>query len=114
MLNTIYEGSTEERIIPPSPIVQQSLAGQGLLICEDLRSHSDTPHSVAIPRRMITPNQRPLPDNIKNSQETGTYVSAGYETTIPASEQSADPRLRPRGHWDQKVILCYGLRNKRH
>jgi hypothetical protein len=63
---------------------------------------------------VIRPKQRPLPDIIQQSQETGIYVSAGYEPTIPASEQSADPHLRPRGYRDRQVTLCYGLRNKQY
>jgi hypothetical protein len=33
---------------PPPPMAQQPLVGQGLLIIEALRSHSDTPHSVGL------------------------------------------------------------------
>jgi len=31
-----------------SPMVQRPLVGQGLLIIETSRSHSDTPHSVGL------------------------------------------------------------------
>jgi len=34
--------------LPPPPMGQQSLVGQGHLIIQDSRSHSDTPHSVGL------------------------------------------------------------------
>ena len=33
---------------PPAPVVQQHLLGQGRLIIEVSRSHSETPHSVGL------------------------------------------------------------------
>ena len=37
---------------------------------------------------MITPSQRPLPDNTQHSQETDIHVSpAGFEPAIPAGER---------------------------
>ena len=34
--------------LPPRPIAQQPLVGQGLLVIEASRFHSDTPHSVGL------------------------------------------------------------------
>jgi hypothetical protein len=36
---------------------------------------------------MISPSQRPLPDNTQLSQETGIHVPAGFEPPILASER---------------------------
>jgi len=43
-------------------MTQQPLAGQGLLIIEASRPHSDTPHSVRLSPRVINPTRRPLLD----------------------------------------------------
>jgi len=36
---------------------------------------------------VISPSQRPLPDNTKHSQQTDIHAPARFEPTIPASEQ---------------------------
>ena len=36
---------------------------------------------------MISPTQRPLPDNTRDSQYTDIHVTAGFEPVIPASER---------------------------
>jgi len=64
-------------------MAQQSPVGQGLLIIEASRSHSDTLHSI----RVISPTQRPLPDNKQHSQEKKSMPTAGFEPEIPASEE---------------------------
>jgi hypothetical protein len=53
--------------------------GQGLLITEASLSHSDTPHS-----------QRPLPDNIQQSQETDFHSLGGIRTRNPSKPAAAD------------------------
>ena len=63
---------------------QQPPVGQGLLIIETSRWHSDTPHSVG---RHWTSDQHdvePLPDNTQHSWKT-TMPPAGFEPTIPVS-----------------------------
>jgi len=42
-----------------SPVAQQPLADQGLVIIEALRSHSDTTHLVGFSGRVIIPTQGP-------------------------------------------------------
>jgi hypothetical protein len=68
----------------------QTLVGQGPLIIEASRSHSNTPHS---PGRVISPTQRTLPDNTQRSQETtNIHVPAGFEPVIQqASERRSPP-----------------------
>ena len=71
---------------PPPPV------GQGLLIIEASRSHSDSAHSVGL---LWTSDQ---PDagtstwqNTTLTRDEGSRPAAGFETTIPASE-------RPQNH----------------
>jgi hypothetical protein len=71
----------------------QPLVGQGLLMAEDLRSHSETLHIDRIPLDEWPARSRdlyPLPDNTKRSQQTVIHARGGIRAT-------ADPRLRLRG-----------------
>jgi hypothetical protein len=52
--------------------------------------------------RVISPTQRPLPDNTKHTQVTDIHVSDGIGTRNPSKRAAADPRLRPRGHQDRQ------------
>ena len=72
--------------------------------------------------RVISPTQRPLPDNTQHSQETDIHATSDIRTRNPSKRVAADPNLRRRGHWDrqlavkfdlfcsQKRILCWWLR----
>jgi hypothetical protein len=60
-------------------------------------------------------SQRPLPDNTQHSQETDIHALVGIRTHNPSKRAAADPRLRPRGHWDRpltydptKTFTVYG------
>ena len=60
--------------------------GQGLLLHEVSWSHTTTHHSrYDSSGRMISPSQRPLPDNTQHSQQT-SMPPLGFETTISADE----------------------------
>ena len=59
--------------------------GQGLLIVEASRSHSDTPHSVGLPWTSDQPDVET--STSQHSQQTAIYAPAGFEPAIPASEQ---------------------------
>ena len=48
---------------------------------------------------MISPSQRTLPDN--TTLTTDIDVRGGIRTRIPSKRAAAEPRLRPRGHWDR-------------
>jgi hypothetical protein len=41
---------------------------------------------------VISPTQRPLPDNIQHSQETDIHAPCGIRTRDPSNEVAADPR----------------------
>ena len=79
---------------PPAPPV-----GQGL-IHEVPRSHTTTHHSRQDSSgRVISPSQRPLPDNTQQSQQTNIHAPGGIRTHNLSRRAAADPRLRRRGHW---------------
>jgi len=47
--------------------------------------------------RVISPKQRPLPDNTQHSQETNIHALGGIRTRKPSIRAAADPR----GHCDR-------------
>jgi len=76
-------------------LAQQPPAGQVIIIREVSRSHTTTHHSRQdSSERVISSSQRPLPDNTQH-------------TDRPQSQQraAADLQLRPRGHWDPRILL---------
>jgi hypothetical protein len=80
------------------------LAGQGLLVIDGPRSHWDTPHSVGLSGRVISPTQGPLPDNTHHPQETAIRAPGGIWTRNPSKRAAVDPRLGLHGHWGQHKI----------
>jgi hypothetical protein len=71
--------------------------GQDLLIIEASRSHSGTLQS----GRAISPTQIPLPDNTQLALEREkTMPPAAIRTYNPSKRAPAEPRLKPRSHWD--------------
>jgi len=48
---------------------------------------------------VISPKQKPLPDNPQQSQRTDIYDPGGLRTHKPRKGMAEDPRLGPRGHW---------------
>ena len=62
--------------------------------------------------RGIGPSQRPLPDNIQHWQEWDIHVpvrDSGIRTRNHSKWAAADPRLRPRGHWDQLFFFLRAI-----
>jgi hypothetical protein len=55
---------------------------------------------------VISPTQRPLPDNTQHSEETDIRIFGGIRTHNPSKRTAADLRLRPRGLWD-RLTPCY-------
>jgi len=51
------------------------------------RRHDHTQDTLLSVGLLISPSQRPLPDNTKHSQEADSLPSVGIEPTIPASER---------------------------
>jgi hypothetical protein len=51
--------------------------------------------------RVIGPSKRPLRDNTQHTQENRHPCPGDIRTRNPSKRAAADPRLRPRGHWDR-------------
>jgi hypothetical protein len=49
---------------------------------------------------VISPKQRPLPDNSQHPKDRDFRAPGGIETHNPSKRVIADPLLRLRGHWD--------------
>ena len=58
---------------------------------------------------MISPSQRPLPDNTQHSQQTNIHALGGIRTHNLSRRATEDLRLRPRGHWDRCNIHYHGV-----
>jgi hypothetical protein len=68
-------------------LARQPPVGHSLLIHEVSRSHTTTHHSRQDSSgRVISPSQRPLPDNTQHSRQT-SMQSVGFEPTISAAER---------------------------
>jgi hypothetical protein len=75
-------------------------AGYGSLIHEVSRSQTTTHDSrLDSLRRAICSKQRPLPDNILNSQQTYPCPRRDWNPHYQQAREAADQRLRPSGHW---------------
>jgi hypothetical protein len=86
----------EAKVHPPPPV------GQGILIHEVSRSHITTQHSrYDSSGWVISPTQRPHPDNIQHSQQTDIWDSN------PQSQQTSGRRPTP---WTARplgpVLVC--------
>jgi len=113
-------------------MAQQALVGQGLLNIEASRLHSDTPRSVCLlctsdqpdaetstgqhttytqthharyasSVRVISPTQRPLPDNTQHSLETDIRAPAGFGPAIPESERPQTHASKSRYNSDNNI-----------
>jgi hypothetical protein len=54
---------------------------------------------------VISPSQRPLPDNTQHSQKTDSHALGGIRTHSSSKRAAVDRRLRPRGYWDRRTHL---------
>ena len=74
------------------------------------RSHTTTHHSRQDSSgRVSSSSQRPLPDNTQHSQQTNIHAPGGIRTYDLSRRAAVDLRLRPRGHWDQLIIIIGGI-----
>jgi len=55
------------------------------------------------PGRVISSSQRPVPDN---SQQTNIHAPGGIQTHNLGRQWAAD-RLRPRSHWDRRIVSLF-------
>jgi len=79
----------------------QPLVGQALLTVEASRLYSDTHSRWDSSGGVVGLSQKPVPDNTQHSQETDVIAPRVIRTRSPTKREAADPRLRPRGHWDR-------------
>ena len=71
-------------------MAQQPLMGQGFLIVEDSRSHSDTPHTVGALRMSDQPDAETSIDSTQHSHETDIHAPGGVRTHNPSKRAPAD------------------------
>jgi len=71
-------------------------------LCNHTQAHHTRKYSSG---QVISPTQRPLPDNTQHSKETYIHAPGGIKTRNPSKRAPADPRLRPVGHWDRRPHL---------
>jgi hypothetical protein len=86
--------------IPLFPFLraQQPLVGHGIQITEASRSHSDTPHSVGLWKSDRSDAETSTWQHSTYKRQTSMFP-AGFESTIPASEQ-------PQTHaWDRAATV---------
>ena len=58
--------------------------------------------------RVISPSQRPLPDNTQHLQEKKTSMPpGGIRTRNPSKRRTADPSFRPHGRWNIKEFFFF-------
>jgi hypothetical protein len=83
---------------------QHPTMGQGLLIVEASRSHSDTPHTVGLLWKIERPHAQASTwqHNSTHKRHASTNLS-GIRTRNPCKWAAADWSLRPRGHWDLQL-----------
>ena len=58
---------------------------------------------------MISPTQKPVPDNTQHSQEIDFHATGGIRTLNSSKRAATDPRLRPRGHWNRVHVHLIGV-----
>jgi hypothetical protein len=85
-------------------VAEQPPVGQGHFIIEDSWSHSDTPHSVGLLWTSDQPDAE-TPTWQHTPLTTDIYIPGAIRTHNPNKRAAADPRLRPRGHWDRQLTF---------
>ena len=81
------------------PLMRQPPEDQGFLVIETSRSNLGTPHSVGL----LWTSDQPAAEASTSQHATITtdiHAPGGIRTHNPSKRAAADPRLRPRGHWD--------------
>jgi len=86
-------------------------ARHGLLVLEVTRSQKKSHYiGYGSSGRVISPPQRPLPNNKRQLQETNIHDSGGIRTRNPRKRVAANPRLTLRGQWDRRSLAtCMSL-----
>ena len=92
-------------------MAQYHIVGQGLLIIQASRSHSDTQLSVGILWTSDKPDTETSTKkkNTQHSQETDIQAPGGTRTHNPIKRGTTAPGLKPRGHWVRQTMLVYWM-----
>jgi hypothetical protein len=108
-ISALLHGVTSQTVVLFFPMAQQPLLGQDLLIIEASRSHSDTPHSVRIfwTSDQLDAETPPYLTTHNTHKRQISVPPGGFRTRNPNKRNAADPRLRPRGHWDRQTAVLY-------
>jgi hypothetical protein len=85
-----------------SSVVQQPLVGQGLLIIEASGSHLGTTLG-RTPLDEWSARRRDLYLTTHSTQKDTHPWPSGIQTRNPSRRTAAEPRLRPRGHWNHDI-----------
>ena len=59
--------------------------------------------------RVISPTQRPLPDNTQHVKQANTHVPGGIRTHNPSKTATTNPHIRSGGHWDRHILSYMGF-----
>jgi hypothetical protein len=86
-------------------MAQHPLEGKGLVFIQGFtiifRHHNLYDSS----GRVISPTQTSIPDNTRHSQETDFHAPGRIRTRNPSTRATANPRLKPRGHRDNRRLI---------
>ena len=85
----------------PTPVVLRPNDGHDLLILEVSRSHTTHHCQLDSSGLVISPKQRPLPDNTQQSQHAIPCPPSGIRTHNPRRRAATCPRVRRCCHWDR-------------
>jgi hypothetical protein len=86
-------------------IAQRPIMCHGLLNVEDLRSHSETPHSVALLWESVQPDANTSTWQHTTLARERLPCLGGNGTRNFSKGAEADPLLRKRGHQDRRSVL---------
>jgi RNase P/RNase MRP subunit p29 len=76
-----------------------------ILVVEVSRLHSDTPRSVGVSGRVISPSQRPLLSNTNTHKRQISMSPAGFEFAFPTRDRTQTHAFRMRDEWDRQLYL---------
>jgi hypothetical protein len=83
--------------------------GQGLLITEASRSHSDTPHSVELLWTNDQPDAETSTWQHRTHKRQTSMAPTGFEPAIPASVRPQTHVFKMRGHWDRLPLNTHNV-----
>ena len=86
---------------------KKTQAGQGLLIVEPSRSHSDTPYSIGLLWTSVQPDAENSSWRNSTLTRNRLHDPCGIRTRNPSKRAAIDPGLRPSAHWGWHIKLLH-------